>query len=116
MVTEPVKSIFSGIRKAGFRVDTFRSDGGNNGFVGGGARAAQSEDVAEVDEAGDENIVRLQRFARASLANCDRTNIFSVSFEDFAALPDIKSLFGTVSIVLTDPPYNTRRKSGARNS
>ena len=116
MVTEHVKSIFSGLRMAGFRADAFRSDGGSNGSVGGGAEAAQSEDLAEVDEAGDEGVVRIQRFARASLANCDRAHMFSASFEDFAALPDIQSLFGTVSLVLTDPPYNTRREAGARNS
>jgi hypothetical protein len=59
MVTAHTKSIFSGLRMAGFRADAFWSDGANNGSGGGGAEAAQSEDVAEVEEAGDESVVRI---------------------------------------------------------
>jgi hypothetical protein len=118
MVTEHIKSIFGGLRVAGFKADEFRSDCGNDGSDGGGAGAAQNEDVAEEDDTVglDADVVRIQRFACRSLANRDRAHMFLASFEEFAALPDIQTLFGTVSLVLTDPPYNTRREAGARNS
>jgi hypothetical protein len=118
MVTEHIKSIFAGLRVARFKADEFRSDQGNGGSDGGGPGATQNEDVAEEDDTAglDTDVVRIQRFACLSLASRDRAYMFLASFEEFATLPDVQTLFGTVSLVLTDLSYNTRREAGARNS
>jgi 16S rRNA G966 N2-methylase RsmD len=40
----------------------------------------------------------------------------SCAFDDFLEHADIQSLFGKFAVVLTDPPYNTRREAGAASS
>jgi predicted RNA methylase len=51
-----------------------------------------------------------------ALEDVDDVRMFSCAFEDFYERADIESLFGKVALVLTDPPYNTRREDGSINS
>lgn len=71
-------------------------------------RARWTQPDADIHEAKD---VCLE-----ALESADNVHMFSSSFEEFAKGADVKPLFGKVALVLTDPPYNTRRGSGATNS
>jgi hypothetical protein len=51
-----------------------------------------------------------------ALEYLDHVRMFSCAFEDFSKRAAIESLFGKVALVLTGPPYNTRREAGASNS
>jgi hypothetical protein len=51
-----------------------------------------------------------------ALLTADNVRMFSCTFENFSKRADIESLFGKVTLVLTDPPCDTRREAGASNS
>ena len=64
----------------------------------------------------DADICEAKNAAVECLLSVDSVHTFAASFEEFALLSEAKSLLGKVSLVLTDPPYNTRREAGASNS
>jgi DNA modification methylase len=51
-----------------------------------------------------------------ALGDVDDGQMFSCAFEDFSKHEYIEYLSLKVALVLTDPPYNTRRAAGARKS
>jgi predicted RNA methylase len=51
-----------------------------------------------------------------ALEYADDVRMFLCAFEDFSNRADVESMFEKVALVLTDPPYNTRREAGASNS
>jgi hypothetical protein len=50
------------------------------------------------------------------LLSVDKAHKFAAYLDEFTLLPEALYLVGKVSLVLTDPPYNTRREAGASNS
>jgi DNA methylase len=64
----------------------------------------------------DADIHEAKNAAVECLLSVDKAHMFAASFEEFTLLPEARSLVGKVSLVLTDPPYNTRREAGASNS
>ena len=70
--------------------------------------------VAHADVATD--VQDAMRIAEHALERDDGVHMACAPFEKFAVQPEIQALYGKVSLVLTDPPYNTRREAGATNS
>jgi 16S rRNA G966 N2-methylase RsmD len=64
----------------------------------------------------DADISEAKRRCVEFLKSKDNVHMYSCSYEDFPAQAEVQSLFGKVSLVLTDPPYNTRRASTAAPS
>jgi predicted RNA methylase len=118
-ITEYVREKFMGLRVTGFREAITEMDS-----KGDALEEADDED----DDDGEPSATRLRRtqpdadihdakdVCLKALENVDNVQMLSCAFEDFAKRADIQSLFGTVALVLTDPPYNTRREAGANNS
>jgi DNA modification methylase len=116
-ITAYVRTKFHVLRAAGF-AESFQS-------IGGGGSVAE-EGTDEIEEGPPTRRVRLtqpdadirsaKKLAVDSLRSVDNVHMFSASFEEFSLLSEAQSLHGTVSLILTDPPYNTRRESGASNS
>jgi DNA modification methylase len=118
-ITEYVRDRFMVLRAIGFReaINEMETKGD-----------AQEEAVDEEDSDDEPSRTRLRRtqpdadiheaktVCLKALETVDNVQMHSCAFEDFSKRADIQSLFGKVALVLTDPPYNTRREAGASNS
>ena len=118
-ITEYVRERFMFLRAIGFREAINEMDSKGD---------AQDEAAEEEESDGEPSTTRMRRtqpdadihdaktVCLKALEDVDDVRMFSCAFEDFSKRADIQSLFGKVALVLTDPPYNTRREAGASNS
>jgi hypothetical protein len=119
-ITEYVRAKFMVLRATGFREAITEMDSKGD--------APEEADDEEEDDDGEPSASSLRRtqpdayihdakhVCLKALENVDNVEMLSCAFEDFSKRADIQSLFGTVALVLTDPPYNTRREAGANKS
>jgi DNA modification methylase len=118
-ITEYVRERFMVLRAVGFREAINEMD----------SKGDEQDEAAEDEESdGEPSTTRMRRtqpdadihdaktVCLKALEDVDDVRMFSCAFEDFSKRTDIESLFGKVALVLTDPPYNTRREAGASNS
>jgi hypothetical protein len=117
-ITEYVREILMVLRAIGFREAINEVD----------SKGDTEDEAAEAEESdGEPSTTRLRRTRDAyihdaktvclkALGDLDDVRMFSCAFEDFSKRPEIESLFGKFALVLTHPPYNTRREAGASNS
>jgi hypothetical protein len=83
------------------------------------------EEAAEKESDGEPSTTRMRRTQPdvhvhdantacfKGLEDVDDVGMFLCAFEDFSERADIRSLLRKVALLLTDPPYNTRRETGA---
>jgi hypothetical protein len=119
MITEYVRKKFMVLRATGF------GEAMDNMDRLGGAPEEAGEDESGDGELStkrprqtqpDADIQEAKNICLKALEYVDRVQMLSCAFEDFSQHAGIQHLFGKVALVLTDPPYNTRREAGAANS
>jgi hypothetical protein len=76
-------------------------------------RARQSDHMVPRNSPGLETA---RQAAVDALARVDKVSMRCSSFIEWGESAEARNLRGTVGLVLTDPPYNTRRTAGAANS
>ena len=115
-ITDYVHSKFQVLCTAGCKLsnagtnEAFREESSRSGPP----RKLMRMTVAHADVATD--VQDAMRIAEHALERDDGVHMACAPFEKFAVQPEIQALYGKVSLVLTDPPYNTRREAGATNS
>jgi hypothetical protein len=116
-ITSYVRSKFQVLRVAGFA-----------GLLESYSREYNTPDSSDdnIDEGPPSQRLRLtqpdayiheaKNVAVECLLSVEKAHMFAASFEEFTLLPEARSLVGKVYVLLTDPPYNTRREAVASNS